>query len=58
MGLAASALLGSLIGLKLYMPWDWVILSICICSLLGIVSGAYPAWRAAKLDPIDALRYE
>ena len=58
MGIVASAALGSLIGLKLFMPWDWVILSICICTLLGIVSGAYPAWRAAKLDPIDALRYE
>lgn len=58
LGIIASLLLGNAIGIQLTMPVKWIIISISICTVLGIISGAYPAWRAAKLDPIDALRYE
>jgi putative ABC transport system permease protein len=39
-------------------PVDWVIIGLVICSIVGIVFGTYPAYKAANLDPIESLRYE
>jgi len=39
-------------------PIGWVIIGATMGILTGVVSGLYPAWRAARVDPIDALRYE
>jgi putative ABC transport system permease protein len=39
-------------------PLDWVILGLLICSVVGVIFGTYPAFKAANLDPIESLRYE
>ncbi len=39
-------------------PFDWVVIGLVICSIVGIVFGTYPAYKAANLDPIESLRYE
>ncbi|MFV0605867.1 MAG: ABC transporter permease [Niabella sp.] len=39
-------------------PWNWVLYGIIICSIVGLLAGIYPALKAGKLNPIDALRYE
>ena len=39
-------------------PLDWVALGLGICSLVGVIFGTYPAYKAANLDPIESLRYE
>jgi len=39
-------------------PIDWLVLSLLICSVIGVIFGTYPAFKAANLDPIESLRYE
>jgi putative ABC transport system permease protein len=62
-GLASSwavteILRGTMPTISYVMPWGTVVFSIVICTVIGLAFGIYPAWRAATLDPIEALRYE
>jgi putative ABC transport system permease protein len=61
-GVVFGILGGNLLALALKLPpaipLDWVFIGLGICSLVGIVFGTYPAWKAANLDPIESLRYE
>ncbi len=40
------------------MSWWSIVLSVGVSILVGVVFGLYPAWRAARLDPIEALRHD
>ncbi len=40
------------------MPWHWIAYSFLICIAIGIAAGLYPAYRAANINVIEALRYE
>jgi putative ABC transport system permease protein len=37
---------------------SWMVLAVVVGIVVGVVAGLYPAWRAARVDPIDALRHE
>lgn len=54
----ANALAIYLLKLPPAFPVDWAIIGLVICSLIGIIFGSYPAYKAANLDPIESLRYE
>lgn len=61
-GIVFGILLGNLIGMlmntAMIIPWNWVVLGIFICSLVGLLAGLHPARKAGRLNPIQALRYE
>jgi putative ABC transport system permease protein len=44
--------------LEASMPVGIVFIAILVSLLVGVVSGFLPAYKAAKMDPVDALRYE
>ena len=61
-GIVLGVLVGNLFAMFLktgvVIPWLWILIGIAVCSLVGLLAGIYPAMKAAKLNPIVALRYE
>jgi putative ABC transport system permease protein len=57
-GVSIGNLAGGLINAQMAIPYDWVMIGITMCVTVGLIFGTYPAYKAANLDPIEALRYE
>lgn len=53
-GIGVSAGLGG----TFVFPWTWITIAFITCTIVGLVSGLYPAVKASRLDPIESLRYE
>lgn len=58
LGILAGNVVSIIAGSAFVIPWFWIIIGVTLCFLVSIASGYIPAVRAARLDPIEALRYE
>lgn len=61
-GIVTGILMGNILSIffksAFIIPWLWIALGITICLVVGLLAGIYPALKAGRLNPIDALRYE
>ncbi len=58
LGISAGAGIASLLKFDFVTPWAAIVSAFVTTFIVAIVSGSYPALKASKLDPIEALRYE
>lgn len=58
LGMAAGNLIAVNISGSFVVPWFWLFSAIALCTIIGLSSGFYPAKKASRLDPVEALRYE
>jgi putative ABC transport system permease protein len=57
-GILAGNLVSTFVSTSFIIPWRWILLGVGACFAVGLVAGIYPAAKASRLDPIEALRYE
>jgi putative ABC transport system permease protein len=58
LGILGGNLAAVAFSLPAVFPVNWALIGFALCAFIGVVFGVYPAWKAANLDPIEALRYE
>ncbi|RMI03708.1 MAG: ABC transporter permease [Calditrichaeota bacterium] len=57
-GVGVAALFSLTADIPMTVPWWSVVAALSVTTVVGIFSGLYPAWKAARLAPVEALRYE
>jgi putative ABC transport system permease protein len=57
-GIPIGNIVTIIVGGQFLIPWAWIILGLVVCMIVGVLSGIYPALKAANLDPVESLRYE
>jgi len=62
LGIVIGILIGNITSFMMnsafVIPWVWLAAGVVLCLIVGLASGIYPAIKASKLDPIEALRHE
>lgn len=59
LGIIIGNILSRAMGIDAFVvPWMWMLMGLAVCVFVGLISGYYPASKAAKLDPIESLRFE
>jgi putative ABC transport system permease protein len=58
LGIFVGNLFSVVLNTGFVVPWNWVLYGILICTIVGLLAGLYPALKAGRLNPIEALRFE
>jgi putative ABC transport system permease protein len=58
LGIVIGNLTSNYIGGSFIVPWNWIVLALVVCTLVGLSAGIWPAYKASKINPIEALRHE
>jgi putative ABC transport system permease protein len=58
LGVGVGNLFSLVLNTGFVIPWNWVLYGIVICTAVGLLAGIFPALKAGRLNPIEALRYE
>jgi putative ABC transport system permease protein len=58
LGIFIGNLVSDMVGGEFIIPWAWIILAFTVCAVVGVISGIWPAKKAANVSPIEAMRHE